>query len=130
MSGTPVDRVGRVSGWVAFVGTFLTLAGVLHLLWGIAALAEKRNFDESDLIWSSLGVWGGIALIVGIAQLAGAGLIMARKTAGPIVAGFLAFLGLLFNFVAIGAYPFWSVILLAVDALILWAVTVHGDEFV
>lgn len=46
------------------------------------------------------------------------------------IAGFLAFLGLLVNFLSIGAYPIWSVILLAIDALILWAVTVHSDEFV
>lgn len=130
MSRTPGGAVGRASGWVAFVGTYLALAGVLHVLWGIAALAEKRGFDETDLIWSSLGFWGGVALIVGVAQLAGAGLIAARKVAGPIIAGFLAFLGLLVNFLAIGAYPIWSVVLLAIDALILWAVTVHGDDFV
>ena len=34
------------------------------------------------------------------------------------------------NFVSIGAYPLWSCIGLVCNALVLWAVTVHGDELV
>lgn len=120
----------RVSGWVAFVGVYLVIAGILNVLWGIAAHADKRGFAEDELIWSNLAFWGTAALIVGVVQLIGAGLVMAQRTGGPIIAGFLAFLGLLVNFVSIGAYPIWSAILLAIDALILWAVTVHSDEFV
>jgi hypothetical protein len=115
---------------VAFVGVYLVIAGILNVLWGIAAHADKRGFAEDELIWSNLAFWGTAALIVGIVQLVGAGLVMAQRVGGPVIAGFLAFLGLMLNFVSIGAYPIWSVILLAIDALILWAVTVHSDEFV
>lgn len=117
------------SGWVAFVGVYLVIAGVLNALWGVAALAEKRNFAEDGLIWSTLSMWGWVALIVGVTQLAGAFLVATRRAGGPVIAAFLAFLGLLVNFLSIGAYPIWSVILLAVNALILWAATVHSDEF-
>jgi hypothetical protein len=47
-----------------------------------------------------------------------------------VIAGFLAFFGIMLNFLSIGAYPVWSVILLVVDAMIIWAVTVHADAFV
>lgn len=120
----------RTTGWVTFVGVYLGVAGVLNALWGIAALAEKSNFDEQSLIWSSLSTWGWVALIVGVIQIGGALLVASRRAGGAVVAGFLAFLGLMVNFLSLGAYPIWSVILLAVDALILWAVTVHSDEFV
>ena len=33
------------------------------------------------------------------------------------------------NFLSVGAYPIWSVIALVFNALVLWAVTVHGEEF-
>ena len=36
--------------------------------------------------------------------------------------------GMLINFISIGAYPVWSCIGLVGNALVLWAVTVHGDE--
>ena len=121
---------GRGSGWVTFVASYLAIAGVLNVLWGVAALAEKRNFAEDGLIWSTLSTWGWIVLIVGAVQLVGAFLVISRRTAGPVVAASLAFVGLLANFLSIGAYPIWSVILLVVNALILWAATVHSDEFV
>lgn len=113
-----------------FVGVYLGIAGVLNALWGIAALAEKSNFAEQSLIWSTISTWGWVALIVGAIQIAGALLVAAQRAAGAITAGFLAFLGLLVNFLSLGAYPVWSVILLVVNALILWATTVHSDEFV
>jgi len=114
---------------VAFVAAYLTLAGVLNVLWAVGALAEKRTFHETDLVWSTLQTWGWIALFIGAVQLLGAALVFTRRGAGPWIAGFLAFLGLLVNFLAIGAYPIWSAILLVVNAMILWACTVHSDEF-
>lgn len=126
MSTTPVGRTG---GWPTFVGVYLFTVGVLNVLWGIAALANKSNFVDNGLVWSSLKTWGWVVLIVGAVQLLGAGLVAARRAGGAVIAGFLAFLGLLVNFLSIGAYPIWSAILLVIDALILWAVTVHSDEF-
>ena len=37
--------------------------------------------------------------------------------------------GSLMNFLSIGAHPAWSVIAMSCDALVLWAVTVHSDQF-
>lgn len=127
MSSTPA---GTRSGWPVFVAVYLLTVGILNVLWGIAAIAEKENFVEDGLVWSTLQAWGWVVLIVGAVQLLGAGLVVARRAGGAMIAGFLAFLGLLVNFLSIGAYPIWAVILMAIDALILWAVTVHSDEFV
>ena len=33
------------------------------------------------------------------------------------------------NFLSIGAHPAWSVIAMSCNALVLWAVTVHSDQF-
>jgi hypothetical protein len=130
MSTTPSSRSRPSHGWASFVAAYLFIAGTLDVLWGIAALANKSYFVDGGLLWSQLSTWGWVAIIVGVVQLAGAGLVVTRHPSGAIIAGFLAFLGILLHFVAIGAYPIWSVILLVVDSLILWAVTVHGDEFV
>jgi len=127
MSSTPVSAK---SGWPVFVAVYLLTVGILNVLWGIAAIAGKDNFVEDGLVWSTLQTWGWVVLVVGAVQLLGSGLVVARRAGGAIIAGFLAFLGLLVNFLSIGAYPVWAVILMAIDALILWAVTVHSDEFV
>jgi hypothetical protein len=103
---------------------------VLNAIWGLAALNNKAYFVTEGLLWSTLNTWGWIALIVGIIQIIGAMLVFARHAAGAVIAAFLAFCGLIMNFLAIGAYPVWSVILIVADTLVLWAVTVHGEEFV
>ena len=132
MSTTPSsDRTGSSrEGWAGFVAIYLLIAGILNLIWGVAALEDKSYFASGGLLWSSLNTWGWVAIVFGAIQAVGALLIIAGNLAGALIAGFLAFCGILLNFLSIGAYPIWSAILLAIDALIIWAVTVHGDQFV
>jgi hypothetical protein len=117
------------SGWATFVAAYLTIAGVLNIIWGISALSNKSYFISGGLLWSELNTWGWIAIIVGAIQVIGALLVAARRAGGAVIAGFLAFCGIMLNFLSIGAYPVWSAILLVVDAMIIWAVTVHSDAF-
>jgi hypothetical protein len=113
-----------------FVAAYLVIAGVLNIIWGIVALDNKSYFVSGGLLWSELNTWGWVAIIVGSIQILGSVLVAARRAGGAVIAGFLAFFGIMLNFLSIGAYPVWSVILLVVDAMIIWAVTVHSDAFV
>jgi hypothetical protein len=114
-------------GWALFVAAYLVIAGVLNIVWGIVALDNKSYFTSGGLLWSELNTWGWIAIIVGAIQILGSMLVAARRAGGAVIAGFLAFFGIMLNFLSIGAYPVWSVIMLVVDAMIIWAVTVHSD---
>ncbi|HWX45033.1 MAG TPA: hypothetical protein VNY52_06895 [Solirubrobacteraceae bacterium] len=116
-------------GWAVFVAAYLGIAGILNVIWGIAALDNKAYFTSGGLLWSSLNTWGWIAIVVGAIQILGAILVAARRAGGAIIAGSLAFIGIMLNFLSIGAYPVWSVIGLVIDSLIIWAVTVHSDAF-
>ena len=122
-----VPRIGN--GWVAFAGTYLAIAGMFNLIWGITALSNKSYFVEGGLVWSSLSTWGWIAIVVAAVQIIAGGLLFARKVGGVIMAVVLAMCGILLNFLSIGAYPVWSVVAMVCNALVLWAVTVHSDEF-
>lgn len=117
-------------GWAVFVAAYLVIAGTLNVIWGIVALDNKSYFVQGGLLWSELNTWGWVAIIVGAIQILGAALVAARRAGGAVIAGFLAFFGIMLNFLAIGAYPVWSVIGLVVDGLIIWAVTVHSDALV
>jgi hypothetical protein len=131
MSITPTqDRAQPSSaGWAMFVAIYLLIAGVLNVIWGISALSNRAYFHSSSLLWSSLDTWGWLAIILGALQVLGAGLAFKRNAGGAVIAAFLAFFGIMLNFLSIGAYPLWSVILLAIDGMIIWAVTVHMDAF-
>ncbi len=124
------DEDGSSTGWPAFVAIFLVIAGTLNIIWGITALDNKHFFHESSVLWTHLNTWGWIAIIIGAIQVAGSALVASRHASGAVIAGFLAFCGIMLNFLSLGAYPVWSVILIVADTMVLWAVTVHGDAFV
>jgi hypothetical protein len=126
----PSEEYSSSSGWATFVAVYLTIMGVLNIVWGIAALSNKSYFISGGLLWSELNTWGWAAIILGAIQVLGAMLVAARRAGGAVIAGFLAFCGIMLNFLSIGAYPVWSVTLLVIDALVIWAVTVHADAFI
>jgi hypothetical protein len=122
-------RSATASGWPLFVGLYLGIAGTFNFIWGISAVSKADPFSDGGLVLEGLQTWGWIAIVAGIAQVGAAWAIAARKMVGIWVAAWFAFMGLLLHFVAIGAYPLWSSVIIVLNALVLWAVTVHSDEF-
>lgn len=124
------SRAGAAgAGWITFAGAYLMVAGGMTLIWGIVAVANKSAFAEDGLVWSKLDTWGPISIAVGTTQILAGVLVLGRQFSGQWLAGVLACAGILVHFLAIGAYPVWSVIALVTNGLVLWAITAHGDEF-
>jgi hypothetical protein len=121
-------RIG--SGWVGFAGAYLMVTGLLNLIWGVTALSKKSYFVEGGLVWSDLSLWGWLAIIVAVIQFTVGGLLFARKAVGMLMAIVVAMCGIFLNFLSIGAYPVWSSIAIVGSALVLWAVTVHSEDFI
>jgi len=118
-------------GWVVFAGMMLILVGTFHIVQGVVALFrdEVLLVAESGLVvdvdytawgWTHV-VWGALAILVGACLLAG-------QTWARVVAVIVAALSALVNITFLPAYPIWSAIMIAVDILVIWAVTVHGSE--
>jgi hypothetical protein len=59
---------------------------------------------------------------------AGFGLLSGRTWA-RVVGITLAALSATANFLFIPYYPFWSILIVAVNVLVIWALTAHGREF-
>jgi hypothetical protein len=125
----PADQQsGR--GWVIFAATYLALAGAANGIWGITALAKKEHFTEGGLVFSNLETWGWISLVVAATQLVTAGLLGLRWFGATLLAILVAVCGVLANVLMFGAYPLWSGVAIACNALVLWAVTAHGGAFI
>jgi hypothetical protein len=123
-----VPPSARTSGWLKFAAIYLALAGMMNLIWGISALANKSYFHEDGLIFSGLLFWGWIAIIIAALQILTAWFIYTKKVAGMIMGILAGMVGTLVNFLSIGAYPVWSIAAIACSFLVLWAVTVHWEE--
>jgi hypothetical protein len=113
--------------WIAFAGAYLAVAGGMSVIWGIVALGNKSAFKEDGLVWSHLSTWGTLALIVGGLEVIAGLLLLSRQFAGQWLAGVLAVAAIFVHFLALGAYPVWSVIAIVANAFVLWAITVHGE---
>src|ERR1700754_2703277 len=107
-AGSDARRVG--TGWVAFAGSYLAIAGLLNLIWGITALSKKDYFVEGGLVWSNLDTWGWIAVIAAVLQIGCGALLFARRMGGALIAILISMCGIFVNFLSIGAYPVWSIV--------------------
>jgi hypothetical protein len=124
----------RPSGWAVgftvFAGVMMIMMGMLHALWGLAAIIEDEFFVATRNYLYDVDVtgWGWVHLIAGaIVILAGfwvfTGAVWAR-TIGVI----LAVLSAIANFLTIPYYPVWSLVIIAVDIVVIWALTVRGRD--
>lgn len=117
----------RGAGWVLFAATVMILVGVFQALMGLFAILGDPVFvatPDYTLELSTSG-WGWIHLLWGIlVGLVGLGLLAGStwaRVVGIIVVGAQAVV----NFVHIPVQPWWSILLIALDITIIWALCVY-----
>ena len=121
-----------VSGWaiggISFAAAMLTLIGAFQFFAGLAAIINDDFFVLTSNYAFDLDTtgWGWIHLILGVlVALAGLAL-FAGQTWAAIVAAVLAGLSAVVNFFFIPYYPFWSLLIIALDVWVIWALTRPG----
>ncbi|WP_433083195.1 DUF7144 family membrane protein [Dactylosporangium sp. CA-052675] len=114
-------------GWIMFAGVLLAVIGVLNILEGLVALLRRQVtfIDGDSLVVVNLTGLGIVMIVFGaLLVLCGAGLLLrnrvARVTAIVIVA-----LHALTQIGWLGAYPVWSLLMITLDVIVLYALTVH-----
>ncbi|WP_232718750.1 DUF7144 family membrane protein [Gordonia metallireducens] len=123
--GTLSAKQGIAAGTSIGAAIILIVVGVVQLAQGIAAVAKDEvfvrgieyvyKFDISTWGWIHI-VLGAIAIIVGAGLVSGAG--WARFTA-IVIAG----LSIIANFLWLPYYPWWSILVIALDVVVIWAVS-------
>jgi hypothetical protein len=127
-------RAGRTPGawvgWVVFAGTMAVIVGVFNVIQGLVALFDDQYFvvARGELLLLDFTAWGWIHLLVGVIMLlVGFGIIRGSPwglVAGVVLAGVQAILQLGF----LAAYPVWSILIIALDVVVIYALLVHGRE--
>ncbi|MGX1759225.1 DUF7144 family membrane protein [Streptomyces lydicus] len=113
-----------VGGWTAFAAVLMIFGGAMAFLEGISAIAQDHLFVTTrNYVFSfNLTGWGWIHLILGIViLLAGVALLATGAMWARVIGVILAGLGALANFLWIPHYPFWAIVLVAIDIFIIWA---------
>ncbi|MFJ7150617.1 hypothetical protein ACIQVT_20830 [Streptomyces sp. NPDC100445] len=118
------DRGGDwVTGGVTFAGVLMVCSGILALLQGIAAVAGDHVYVRigSYVYKMTLTGWGTVHIILG-ALVLGTGVGLLKDMTWARFAGlFLAALSLIAQFLFLPYAPLWSVIVMALDVFVIWA---------
>jgi hypothetical protein len=120
---------GHGYGLVLFASVLLVIVGCFNLIYGIAAVANSHVFTaNAHYVFGDLRSWGWIMLIIGVPQLlAAAGVLAGNQLArwfGVAVLGLSAIDQMSF----IPAYPFWSLMIIAVDVVALYGLCAYGSR--
>jgi hypothetical protein len=118
-------RLTISSGWLTFAGILAIVVGLFNLIDGLVALLRADYYlgTDRDILILNFTAWGWIWLILGAAQMIiGAGIIAGRmwaRTAGVV----LAVLAALGQLVFLRAFPVWSVLVIALCVILVYALT-------
>jgi hypothetical protein len=118
-------------GWVVFAGLMMVLLGSFHVIQGLIALFQDDYFlvgKQGLTVHIDYTAWGWIQLISGIIVVCAGVAVFAGKVWARTIAVIVALLSAIVNIGFLAAYPIWSTIMIVLDIVIIWALTVHGGE--
>jgi hypothetical protein len=125
----PTTVTGWV-GWIWFAALILIINGGFNVIDGLVALFKHQAYvsTPNHLVVFNFTAWGWIMLIIGILEVL-IGLFLMR---GSLWARISAIIIVTINCIAqvgfITVYPFWSLLVIAMSVIVLWALLVHGEE--
>jgi hypothetical protein len=100
-----------------------------NLIYGIAAIANSHVFTaNAHYVFGDLRTWGWITLIIGVLQLGAAAGVLAGSQLARWFAVAVLGLNAIDQMFFIPAYPFWSLMIIAVDVVALYGLCAYGSR--
>jgi hypothetical protein len=114
---------------VIFAAVLLLVVGLFNVIDGIAAIANSHLFvANAHYVIGDLRAWGWVALILGLLQLlAGIGVLVGNQAARWFGVGTIG-LNLIGQLFFVPAYPFWSLAIIALDVIAMYALCAYGSR--
>jgi len=124
----------EVNGWAvglsAFAGVILVLIGVFHIFTGIVGIVDDEFYvvGQEYVFQFDATTWGWIHFTMGlIALVAGLGIFSGSVFARG-VGVFVAAVSAVTAFAFLPWFPLWSILIIAIDIAVIWALTMHGRD--
>ncbi len=120
------------SGWaisgVLFAASMLMLIGCFQIIAGLVAIFDDEFYVVARNYTFNLdtSAWGWLHLLLGLLLLLTAFGLFTLRSWAIITAIGLASLSAIANFFFIPYYPFWSILVIALDVWVIWALTRPG----
>lgn len=118
-------------GWIFFAAMMLIMTGAFQIIMGLTALVRSGYYlvGPNDLLVSvNFTAWGWTHIGVGVLAIAAAFGLLAGQLWARVVGIALALVSAIVNLAFIEAYPLWSIMVIALDVVVIYAIAMHGSE--
>jgi hypothetical protein len=115
---------------IVFAAILMIMVGIWQALEGLLAIFENEFYvaTRNYLFQFDATTWGWVHLLLGLlVGFAGWGLLSGRTWARA-VGITLAVLSAIAVFLWLPYYPFWALLIIALDVFVIWAIAAHGRE--
>ena len=117
------------SGLTVVAATFLVIAGVWHVIAGFAAVVHDNVYlDAAVPLLVRSHRLGLDPLLLGVLEIVAGFAVLKGQTWARVVGIVLASLSMIANFGFLPHYPLWSLLIIALDAGIIWALASYRRE--
>jgi len=118
------------TGWVAFAAVMMMLSGCLSGILGFLAVINNNwtMWNNNGAPYGSPYAWGWWSMAVGLVVFAIGAALLRGSMFARTVAVLVATASLLSHFVSLNIAPVWSIMVITIDILVIWAVVLHGKE--
>jgi hypothetical protein len=130
------DMPGRrtVSGWavglVVFAAAIMIMVGAFQIISGLAAIFDDQFYVVTRNYVFDLDVtaWGWIHTLLGLLLVFAGWGVFSGATWARVTGMVLAGLSAIANFFFIPYYPVWAISIIALDVLVIWALSVWNTR--
>jgi hypothetical protein len=119
------------TGWVTFGAMMLIMVGAFQVLMGLTALLESGYYavPSRDLLVNvDYTAWGWTHILLGVLAVASAAGLLAGQMWARVAAIFLMVIGAVVQLAFLSAAPLWSVMVITLEVLVIYAIAMHGEE--
>ncbi len=118
-------------GWAYFASILLIIGAAIDIFYGIMAIAGPNTayFVGGGAVGSfDVAAWGWWSLVIGVLLLLAGVFLMRGAMWARVFAIIVAAVNAVSQLMSLPAQPWWSIVMVAIDVLVIYAVTVHGRE--
>jgi hypothetical protein len=120
---------GHGYGLVLFAAILLFMLGCFNMIQGIAAIANSHVFTaHAHYVFANLATWGWVTAALGAVQFVAAAGVLAANQVFRWFAVAVIGLNAIDQMFFIPAYPFWALMIIAVDVIALYGLCVYGSR--
>ncbi|MCB7135574.1 hypothetical protein LGQ04_03265 [Cellulosimicrobium marinum] len=118
-------------GWIWFAGIVLVTIGLFNAISGLVAVFSPKSLveiSEQGVAVLDVSTWGWIHLVIGLLIVVTGFALLSGRGWARLVAIVLVVINAVAQFTTLQLTPWWSLVTIALDVFVLWALVVHGDE--